>query len=90
MTFTDGHIDDTYLESLSTGGKLELIEKLVKLLKAGKKKTEKKEDSIEKERKKRHKALSNAFGSYVSEKSAEDIIAELKAARSFKRKEIKL
>ena len=75
MTFTDKNIVESYLEGLSSDEKLELIERLAK--------------SLKDQRKKKEKALSDAFGSWSSDKSAEETVAEIKGARKFKRKEIK-
>ena len=78
MTYTDKHIVETYsglLEGLSSKGKTELIENLSKSLKS--------------EKKNKENNFYKSFGAFASEKSAEDIIAEIKSGRKFKRKEIK-
>ncbi len=73
MTFVDKNIVESYLEGLSSDDKLELIERLAKSLKAGKKKREKKK---------------NPFEGFIPEKSAEEIITDLRSARKFRKREI--
>jgi len=78
MTFTDKHIVESYsglLEGLSSEGKAELIKKLSKSLKIETK----------------HKAsrFYKSFGAFASKKSAEEIIAEIRLSRKFRKKEIK-
>jgi len=71
---------DTYysmLKNLSQNNKLELIERLSNSIRTSKK--EKSENSID--------AL---YGSWESEKSADEIIKEIEDARNFNRKEIEL
>lgn len=78
MTATDRHIVETYsglFESLSSMNKIELIGRLSKSLKMA---TETKENNFYK-----------SFGAFSSEKSAEEIIAEIKSSRKFRNKEIK-
>ena len=78
MTFIDKYIVETYaglLEGLSTESKTELIKSLSKSLKV---ETEDKE-----------KNFYQSFGAFASEKSAEEIIADIKAGRKFRNKEIK-
>jgi predicted metal-binding transcription factor (methanogenesis marker protein 9) len=60
------------LKNLSPESKLELISKL--------------KDSLKRSPKKTKKSVSDLYGSFVSKKSAEEIIAELKQSRTFKRK----
>jgi hypothetical protein len=78
MTFTDKHIVETYsglLESLSSESKSEIIESLSKSLKS--------------EKKNKESNFYKSFGAFASEKSAEEIIAEIKSSRKFRKKEIK-
>ena len=78
MSYTDRHIVETYsglFEGLSSLSKIELTERLSKSLKTGK--TTK--DS----------RFYKSFGAFSSEKSAEEIIADIKSSRKFKNKEIK-
>jgi hypothetical protein len=78
MTYTDKHIVEIYsglLEGLSSEGKAELIENLSKSLKTEKKNKESK--------------FYKSFGAFASEKSAEEIIADIKSSRKFRKKEIK-
>lgn len=78
MTYTDKHIVKTYsglLESLNLESKAELIESLSKSLKTEKKNTESK--------------FYKSFGAFASEKPTEEIIADLKLSRKFRKKEIK-
>ncbi len=60
------------LKSLSPENKLELISQLSDSLKETKRSTD--------------KSLSGLFGAFVSKKSAEEIIADLKMSRTFDRK----
>ena len=79
MTFTDRHIVETYsilFEGLSSGSKIELIEVLSKSLKT--------------EKKKKESSFYKSFGAFVPEKKAEEIIADIKSSRKFRKKEIKL
>lgn len=79
MTYTDRHIIETYsklLEGLKEASKIELIESLSKSLKTPKKSG----DTV----------FYDSFGAFVSNKSAEDIIAEIKSSRKFRKKEIDL
>ncbi|MBL7718610.1 MAG: hypothetical protein JNL72_07230 [Flavipsychrobacter sp.] len=79
MSFTDKHIVDAYsalFEGLNSESKLELIERLSKSLKI--------------EKKKRETRFFKSFGAFASKKSAEDIVADIKSSRKFRRKEIKL
>lgn len=66
---------DSYLgllNNLSTESKLELIAKLSESLKGSQQPTD--------------KSVKDLYGAFISEKSAEEIIAELKASRNFNRK----
>ncbi|MDA6069589.1 hypothetical protein NJT12_08155 [Flavobacterium sp. AC] len=77
MTITDKNILESYsdlFEGLSFSNKLELIERLTKSLKV----TKSKENNFYK-----------SFGAFASEKSAEEIISEIKSNRKFKNTEIK-
>jgi hypothetical protein len=77
MTYTDKHIVETYtvlLEGLNPVSKAELIDSLSKSLKA--------------EKKNREKNFYRSFGAFAPEQSAEDIIAEIKSSRKFRKKEI--
>jgi hypothetical protein len=78
MTYTDKHIVEIYsglLEGLSPEGKAELIENLSKSLKT--------------ENKNKESKFYKSFGAFASEKSAEEIIADIKSSRKFRKKEIK-
>lgn len=61
------------LKNLSSDSKLELIARLSKSMKTSKKT-------------KKEVSLSSLYGSWESEQSADELIAELKSARNFKRK----
>lgn len=77
MTATDKNILETYsnlFEGLSSINKIELIERLTKSLKVS---TSKKT------------TFYKSFGAFSSDKSAEEIVAEIKANRKFKNKDIK-
>jgi hypothetical protein len=78
MSYADKHIVETYLklfDGLSSLSKIELIEKLTKSLKN--------EKAVKKE------AFFESFGSFSNEKSAEEIIVDIKSSRKFRSKEIK-
>ena len=78
MKTADANIDlvDSYytlLKSLSPNNKLELIARLSKSMKT----TKKREKEI---------SLESLYGSWESDQTADELIAELKAARNFTRK----
>ena len=78
MTITDKNIVESYsnlFEGLSSINKLELIERLSKSLKLGSKSKE--------------RNFYKSFGAFASEKTAEDIVKEIKSNRNFSDKEIK-
>ena len=78
MTFTDKHIVETYsglLDGLSSESKSEILESLSKSLKS--------------EKKNKESDFYKSFGAFASGKSAEEIIAEIKSSRKFRKKEIK-
>ena len=78
MSYADKHIIETYsmlFDGLSSLSKIELIEKLTKSLK--KEQTTKKDTFFE------------SFGAFSEEKTAEEIILDLKSSRKFSAKEIK-
>ena len=78
MTFTDKNIIENYFglfESLNSVSKLELIDKLTKSIKA---ETKDKENNFYK-----------SFGAFSSEKTSDEINAEIKSSRKFRDKEIK-
>jgi len=79
MTFTEKHIIETYsgmFEGLNNTSKIELIERLSKSLK----KSEKAKDNN----------FYKSFGAFASEKSAEEIIADIRSGRKFRKKEFSL
>lgn len=78
MNYTDRRIVETYsglFEGLSSLSKIELIESLSKSLKI---------EKITKDNR-----FYKSFGAFASEKSAEEIIADIKSSRKFSKKEIK-
>ncbi len=78
MSYTDKHIINSYsnlFEGLSSDNKLGLIESLSK--------------SLKKEKASKESQFYKSFGSFSDEKSAEEIIKEIKANRVFKKKELK-
>lgn len=78
MSYTERHIVETYsglFEGLSSLSKIELIENLSKSLKT--------------EKSKRDSRFYKSFGAFASEKSADEIIADIKSSRKFNSKEIK-
>ncbi len=78
MTFTEKNIIENYVglfENLNSISKLELIEKLTKSLKS--------------ESKSKESNFYKSFGAFSTEKSSDEIIAEIKSSRKFRNKEIK-
>ena len=78
MKYTDRHIVETYsglLEGLNSKSKIELIESLSKSLKTD----EKNKDLI----------FYKSFGAFASNKSAEEIISDIKSKRKFRTKDLK-
>lgn len=79
MSYIDKHFIKNYsllFEGLNSLTKIELIESLTKSLK--REKTSKKDDFYK------------SFGAFGSEKSAEEIVKEIRSSRKFRTKEIKL
>jgi hypothetical protein len=77
MTYTDKHIVETYtalFERLNSESKAELIENLSK--------------SLEAKNKNKESDFYKSFGAFASDKTVEEIIAEIKSARKFKKNEI--
>ena len=78
MTYTDRHIIKAYselFEGLSSMNKIELIENLSKSLKT--------------EKKTKESRFYKSFGAFSSDKSAEEIIADIKSSRKFREKDLK-
>ena len=78
MSYADKHIVETYsglFEGLSSDNKMELIETLSKSLKT--------------ENNSKDESFYNVFGAWTSDKSAEEIIAEIRSSRVFREKDIK-
>ncbi len=78
MSYTYKHIVETYsglFEGLSSSSKIELIEILTK--------------SLKKEKTTKDSKFYKSFGAFSSEKSTEEIIADIKSSRKFRNKEIK-
>ena len=78
MNYTERHIIESYsalLDGLSSSGKKELIENLSQSLKT---QTEAKDSEFYK-----------AFGAFSSDKSAEEIIGDIRSSRKFRDREIK-
>ena len=69
-TLVEGYVD--LLDNLSTDNKLELISKLT--------------DSVKSDLSEKKSSMRKAFGAFDSRKSAEEIIAGLRASRTFTRK----
>ena len=79
MTHAERHIIETYsglFESLSAVSKLELLERLAK--------------SIRKGKKSREKEFFSSFGAFASDKPAEEIAKEIRESRKFRKKDLKL
>lgn len=78
MSYTDRIIVETYsglFEGLSSLNKIELIESLSKSLKT--------------ELTTKENTFYKSFGAFSNEKSAEEIISDIKSSRTFRDKEIK-
>ena len=79
MSYTEKHIIESYskmFSGLSSLSKIELIESLTKLLK---------KDKVEK-----LDTFYKSFGAFFDEKTAEEIVKEIKASRKFKNREVNL
>lgn len=79
MTVAEKYIVETYsnlFDGLNYNSKIELLEKIAKSLKKG--------------RKGRDAEFYKSFGTFGSEKPAEEIVKEIKDSRKFNRKELKL
>ena len=79
MTHAEKYIIETYsgfFDSLSSLGKIELLERLAK--------------SLKKDNKLKEKNFFKSFGAFGSEKSAEEITVELRESREFRKKDLKL
>ncbi|WP_162339972.1 hypothetical protein [Cyclobacterium salsum] len=79
MTHAERHIVETYselFESLSSASKLELLERLTKSIKEGRRSNE--------------KEFFSSFGGFASDKSAEEINKEIKENRKFRTKDLKM
>ena len=77
MTHTEKYIVDTYsglFDGLNSITKLELLEKLAK--------------SIRKEPTSKEKDFFKSFGAFASDKTAEEIVAEIKDSRKFREKNL--
>ena len=77
MSYTDRHIVETYsglFEGLSSMSKIELIASLSKSLKT--------------EKTTKDSKFYKSFGAFSSDKSAEELIADIKLSRKFRNKEI--
>jgi len=78
MSFTEKHIVETYtslFEGLSSLSKIQLIENISK--------------SLIDEKTGKESKFYKSFGTFSSEKTAEEIIKEIKSSRTFRNKEIK-
>ena len=77
MTHAERHIVETYselFESLSSVGKQELLERLVK--------------SINKDRESNEEDFFSSFGAFASEKPAEEIVKDIRGSRKFKTRDL--
>lgn len=80
MTITEQYIINTYssmFENMSSVSKIELLQKLANSLKI-----EKRTD--------KYKDFFSSFGGFESDKSAEEIIKDIKESRNFNRRNIEL
>lgn len=79
MTNAERHIIETYaglFEGLNTVSKLELLERLAKSIRKGKKTKE--------------KDFFSSFGAFASDKPAEEIAREIRESRKFRDQDLKL
>lgn len=79
MTNAERHIIETYtglFEGLNAVSKLELLERLAKSIRKGKKTKE--------------KYFFSSFGAFASDKPAEEIAREIRESRKFRNKDLKL
>jgi hypothetical protein len=77
MTIADKHIIETYsklFEGLNSLTKIELIEKLTK--------------SLKKESKSKESEFLKSFGAFDSDKTADEIIKEIRESRKFRNKDL--
>lgn len=77
MTIADKHIIDTYsklFEGLNPLTKIELIEKLTK--------------SLKKEKKSKESKFLKSFGAFDSDKTADELIKEIRENRKFRNKDL--
>jgi hypothetical protein len=77
MSLSERHIVETYsglFEGLSSSSKIELIEELARSLKT--------EESV------REARFFRSFGAFDAEKSAEEIVADIKSSRTFRNKDL--
>ncbi len=79
MTAAEKYIIKTYsrlFDGLSSMGKIELMELLAK--------------SLKKDKRDRESDFFKSFGAFGSEKSAEEILSEIKKSREFRERDLKL
>lgn len=79
MTAAEKYIIKTYsrlFDGLSSMGKIELMELLAK--------------SLKKDKKDRESEFFKSFGAFGSEKSAEEILSDIKKGREFRKRDLKL
>jgi len=79
MTHAERHIIETYsslFEGLNAVSKLELLERLARSIKKGKKS--------------REKEFFSSFGAFASNKPAEEIAKEIRETRAFRKKDLNL
>lgn len=77
MTYAEKYMVETYsglLDNLSSATKIELLEKIAK--------------SLKRDKKSREKDFFESFGAFPSDKSAEDIIKEIRGSRKFREKDL--
>lgn len=77
MTYAEKNIIETYaslFEGLNSFSKIELLKRLV--------------NSLEKDHEKQKSTFFKSFGAFASEQSAEEIMAEIKNSRKFRKKDL--
>lgn len=84
LTYTEQNIINNYtaiLSGLSKLGKIELIQKITELLK---------EEEVKPKKLTKEEAFFSSFGAFADEKSAEEIIADIKGSRGFRKHDLSL
>ncbi|MBI1645563.1 hypothetical protein [Capnocytophaga periodontitidis] len=84
LNYTPYNRVDTYTNLLNTLSRLEKVELIKKIADSLK------EDTIDTEKLEREKSFFSSFGAFSSEQAAEDIIADIKGSRAFRKRDLSL